>query len=82
MDETPGDKESPPAKAATRSAIELLGGDAGCILLSIPLSVCLASYYTFQAAAAAGSPWAGAAAVAALAAMGFGIFWVAIRSRA
>jgi len=78
-DESPGPEPTPaPAPASPLTA---LSGDAGCVVVSIPLAAAGASIYGFRSAVDAGAAWAGAAAVAALSAMALGVVWVLVRSR-
>ena len=70
-----------PSDPKAVSPLNALSGDAGCVILGIPLAVAGASVYIFESAVKAGSPWAGAAATAALAIMGLGVVWVLTRSR-
>jgi hypothetical protein len=51
------------------------------VVFGIPLAAAGASAYIFHSAVQAGSAWAGAAAVAALSAMGLGVVWVLVRGR-
>jgi hypothetical protein len=73
--------EPTPTTPPTNSPLAALSGDAGCVILGIPLATAGASVYIFDSAVKAGSPWAGAAATAALAAMGLGAVWVLARGR-
>jgi hypothetical protein len=81
MDEAPASDDKKPAEETKSSPLEYLGGDVGCALSATPIAVCIASYHIFVAGTAVGEPWAGTAAVAALAAMAFGIFFVALRTK-
>jgi hypothetical protein len=74
-----GDKPADPAPG--KSPLAALSGDAGCVLLGIPLAAAGASVYIFDSAVKAGSAWAGAAATAALALMAVGVVWVLARNR-
>jgi hypothetical protein len=78
-DESPRPEPTPAAPPA--SPLSALSGDAGCVVVCIPLAAAGASVYIFESAVRAGSAWAGAAAVGALAAMGLGVVWVLMRSR-
>jgi len=71
-----------PPEPASKSPLTALSGDAGCVTMSIPLAAAGASVFIFESAVKAGSPWAGAAATAALAVMGLGAVWVLVRGRA
>jgi hypothetical protein len=79
-DEPPGG-EKPADPAPGKSPLAALSGDAGCVLLGIPLAAAGASVYIFESAVRAGSAWAGAAATAALCLMALGVVWVLVRSR-
>jgi hypothetical protein len=81
MDEAPPTDDKKPSEKAKSSPLEYLGGDVGCVLVCVPIAVCIASYHIFVAGTLVGEPWAGTAAVAALAAMAFGIFLVALRTK-
>ena len=78
------DKLDPAANqvASNKSALAVLGGDAGCVVWGVPLAAAGASVYIFEAAVRAGAPWAGAGATAALALMGLGVVWIVTRGRA
>jgi hypothetical protein len=75
------ESEKPADPAPGKSPLAALSGDAGCVILGIPLAAAGASVYIFEAAVKAGSPWAGAAATAALCLMGLGTVWVLARNR-
>jgi hypothetical protein len=81
MTDTPPYPDKPAEPAARRSPLAALGGDAGCIVLGVPVAAAWASVNIFESALKAGSPWAGAAATAALALMGLGVVWVLARGR-
>jgi hypothetical protein len=80
-DEAPEPEEPPAPAAPPTSPLGALSGDAGCVVFGIPLAAAGASVYIFESAVKAGSAWAGAAATAALCAMGLGVVWVLVRSR-
>ncbi len=70
-----------PTDETVKSPLAALSEDAGCVVLGIPLAAIWASVYIFEIAVRAGSPWAGAAATAALAGMALGAVWVLVRGR-
>jgi hypothetical protein len=80
-EETP-DPEKSDESANPKTPLAALSGDAGCVVMGIPLAAAIASVMIFESAVKAGSPWAGAAATGALAMMGLGVVWVLARGRA
>ena len=76
-DEIPPEPKSPPSETAVPGPLE---GQAGCVILGVPVVVALGSYAIFDEGVRQNAAWPAAVAIWALAMMGVAIVTVTMHA--